>query len=151
MLTKAGWGAFLFLMLLTRLKSHQYNARYSIENYDSVIATVHEYVEILRNSPLPEWHHEESRRIAETGFRFQEKGSPDGYVTRLSEALRKPYERDEILIGNRVRTMSSNCRRAQHSLSVTIIFLGSVGILGSPYQVSSRIYDSFQSSCHANG
>lgn len=42
--------------------------------------------------------------MGEIGFRFKEKGDPDSYATRVSEAMLKPYAKEDILSGAYVRT-----------------------------------------------
>lgn len=66
-----------------------------IDNYASVVRTVHAYNALITN--LPSYHHDELKTIASTAFRFADKTPAEGYVTSLAEILGKPYAREDIL------------------------------------------------------
>jgi insulysin len=67
-----------------------------LDNYASVVRTVHAYVSLIDGN-LPSYHHEELHTIASTAFRFAEKTTPEEYATSLAEILGKPYARDDVL------------------------------------------------------
>ncbi|MDH3643644.1 MAG: insulinase family protein, partial [Gammaproteobacteria bacterium] len=45
------------------------------------------YIDLLKANPPEDWRYQEQARVAELGFRFQEKSSPTGFVYRVGPLL----------------------------------------------------------------
>jgi secreted Zn-dependent insulinase-like peptidase len=55
------------------------------------------YIELLKQSPPESWRYAEQARVAELGFRFQEKSSATGFVYRTAPAFMH-YPASEVLV-----------------------------------------------------
>lgn len=62
-----------------------------VKNYESVIQSVFQYIELLKKELPQEWIYEELRDTAEASFKFKQKGNPASTVSSLSKALEKDY------------------------------------------------------------
>ena len=69
------------------------------EQYREVISACFQYLDLLRSSPLPQWHFEESKELADIRFRFAEKSSPDSYATNISTHMKWPTPRELVISG----------------------------------------------------
>jgi secreted Zn-dependent insulinase-like peptidase len=54
------------------------------------------YIDLLKSRPPEEWRYAEQARVAELGFRFQEKSSPTGFVYRVGPML-EVYPPEHVL------------------------------------------------------
>lgn len=80
-----------------------------VKEYRQVIKVVHAYISLFTSSSsvvegtesetIPAYLWEELYTLAEMGFRFSEKFSPESYATSLAETLAKPYARSDVLAG----------------------------------------------------
>lgn len=62
-----------------------------IANYEDVVISVFQYIEMLKKELPQEWVFQELRDTAEASFKFQQKGHPASTVSALSKALEKEY------------------------------------------------------------
>ena len=71
------------------------------EHHQDIVEMVFAWIAIIREQGIQNWRYEERARMASVAFRFQEKQSPMGYVSRLagqmqhypvSEVLRAGYQ-----------------------------------------------------------
>ena len=69
-------------------------------NYESVLATLHAHIALLRASlPLPAHHFEELASLAETRFRFRARQPPHAYVQALARDGAQPYPPERWVSG----------------------------------------------------
>lgn len=69
------------------------------EHYDSVVAAVFQYLDLLRKRPIEDWMYREVQNLSELRFAFKEKGNPALYSSTLAGQLQQPFPRDSILSG----------------------------------------------------
>jgi insulysin len=70
-----------------------------LTNYDKVVAAVFRYVDLLKQSPVPEWSFKEVQQLCDLAFRFKEKQPPSSYTSGLSSQLQLPFPREWVLSG----------------------------------------------------
>ena len=70
-----------------------------LANYDKVVGAVFRYVELLKESQIPEWSFREVQQLCDLAFRFKEKSPPSSYTSGLSSQMQLPYPRDWVLSG----------------------------------------------------
>ncbi|CAO1621115.1 unnamed protein product [Jaminaea pallidilutea] len=70
-----------------------------LQNYQNVVASIFRYIELLKQSPIPEWNYNEVASLCDLAFRFKEKVPPSSYVSALSTQMQVPYPREWILSG----------------------------------------------------
>ncbi|SCV05946.1 LANO_0H18668g1_1 [Lachancea nothofagi CBS 11611] len=62
-----------------------------IENYEQVVLSVFQYIELLKQELPQDWIYTELRDTAEANFKFKQKGNPSSTVSALSKALEKEF------------------------------------------------------------
>ena len=67
-------------------------------NQQRVLQLLFSYLEMLREQGPKEWLYDEQAQLAQLAFRFQEKGSPMGYVSALSGGMHT-YDLIDVLQG----------------------------------------------------
>lgn len=70
-----------------------------VANQERILQLLFSYLDMLREQGPKEWLYDEQARLAELAFRFQEKGSPMGYVSALAGAM-QVYDPVDVLQGN---------------------------------------------------
>jgi len=68
-----------------------------LQNTDRIVTYVFQYLERMRREPNLERVFHESRKIAETNFRFREKAEPSGYVSYLAMNMQDVPIRDVLI------------------------------------------------------
>ncbi|MEP5567052.1 MAG: insulinase family protein [Halioglobus sp.] len=74
-----------------------------VANQERILQLLFSYLDMLREQGPKEWLYDEQARLAELAFRFQEKGSPMGYVSALAGAM-QVYEPVDVLQGGYLMT-----------------------------------------------
>ena len=69
-----------------------------VVNQQRVLQLLFSYLEMLREQGPKEWLYDEQAQLAQLAFRFQEKGSPMGYVSALSGGMHT-YDPIDVLQG----------------------------------------------------
>ena len=69
-----------------------------VVNQQRVLQLLFSYLEMLREQGPKEWLYDEQAQLAQLAFRFQEKGSPMGYVSALSGGMHT-YDLIDVLQG----------------------------------------------------
>ncbi|CAO1629238.1 unnamed protein product [Parajaminaea phylloscopi] len=70
-----------------------------LQNYQDVVAAVFRYIELLKQSSIPEWTYNEVSSLCDLAFRFKEKIPPSSYVSGLSTQMQMPFPREWVLSG----------------------------------------------------
>ena len=70
-----------------------------VANQERILQLLFSYLDMLREQGPKEWLYDEQARLAELAFRFQEKGSPMGYVSALAGGMQM-YDPVDVLQGN---------------------------------------------------
>lgn len=73
-----------------------------LENYEEVLYSIFQYIELLRVSLPQKWIYDELREVSEMNFRFRQKSSPSATVSRLAKDLHKSYIPDEFVLSKSV-------------------------------------------------
>ncbi|KZT12293.1 LuxS/MPP-like metallohydrolase [Laetiporus sulphureus 93-53] len=71
-------------------------------HYGDVLLAIYGYLNMLRSSPLDEYHFKEISSMSKIRFRFQEKSQPHTYVNWLSYQLSEEYPPELILSGDSI-------------------------------------------------
>lgn len=69
-----------------------------VVNQQRVLQLLFSYLEMLREQGPKEWLYDEQAQLAQLAFRFQEKGSPMGYVSAISGGMHT-YDPIDVLQG----------------------------------------------------
>ncbi|KAJ3185740.1 Insulinase (Peptidase M16) [Gaertneriomyces sp. JEL0708] len=69
-----------------------------IENYQSILLIVFQYIKMVQSSGFQEWIYTECARLNTMEFRFKEKGNPSSYASRLAGDM-QIYEKRDVLSG----------------------------------------------------
>ncbi len=67
------------------------------EQWQAVAHLLFQYIELVKDTPPQRWLYDEQARVAELGFRFQEKSRPMGLVYQLAPRLDK-YPPGDLLV-----------------------------------------------------
>ncbi|KAK9241369.1 Metalloenzyme, LuxS/M16 peptidase-like protein [Lipomyces kononenkoae] len=70
-----------------------------IKNYEEVIETVFQYLNLLQVTPPQQWVYEELRDVAEASFRFRQKSPASSTTSRLAAIMQRPMPREWLLSG----------------------------------------------------
>lgn len=70
-----------------------------LQNYQNVVAAVFRYIELLKQSSIPEWSYNEVASLCDLAFRFKEKSPPSSYTSGLSSQMQLPFPREWVLSG----------------------------------------------------
>ncbi|CAO1620783.1 unnamed protein product [Sympodiomycopsis kandeliae] len=73
--------------------------REGLKSYEDVVTAVFRYIEMLRQSSIPEWTYNEVSSLCDMAFRFREKVPPSSYTSGLSSQMQVPYPREWVLSG----------------------------------------------------
>lgn len=74
-----------------------------LENYEQVLLSVFQYINILHNSPVQEWMFREIETIANVNFKFRSKKSASRTTSGESAQMQKPIPRERLLSSSLVR------------------------------------------------
>ncbi len=64
---------------------------------DEMTDLLFRYIDVIKDTPPQRWMYEEQARVAEIGFRFQEKSRPTGLVYQLAPSLDE-YPPEDLLV-----------------------------------------------------
>ena len=67
------------------------------DHVEEITDLLFQYLDMLRAQPPQDWLYQEQARVAELGFRFQEKGSTVGFVYRMAPSL-DLYPAEDLLV-----------------------------------------------------
>lgn len=70
-----------------------------LKNYENVVAAVFRYIELLKQSSIPQWAYNEVSSLCDLAFRFREKIPPSSYTSGLSSQMQLPFPREWVLSG----------------------------------------------------
>lgn len=70
-----------------------------LRNYDKIVGAVFRYVDLLKDSQIPEWSFNEVKQLCDLAFRFKEKSPASSYTSALSSQMQLPYPREWVLSG----------------------------------------------------
>jgi secreted Zn-dependent insulinase-like peptidase len=71
-----------------------------IDQWESIVETVFEYIAMLQSSGLPEWVFEELRALAEISFRFQEEHGAVEQCEELAQIMQVLYTVHVSILAN---------------------------------------------------
>jgi len=71
-----------------------------VENYESILSIVYQYLDLLRSTPPLHWSWDESSRLGQIAWRFKEKGQPQSTARNLASQLSTSrYPPSKLLVG----------------------------------------------------
>lgn len=70
-----------------------------LQHYDQVVSSIFRYIDLLKNSSIPEWSFKEVQQLCDLSFRFREKTPPSSYTSGVSSQMQLPYPREWIMSG----------------------------------------------------
>ncbi|PWN23331.1 hypothetical protein BCV69DRAFT_280939 [Microstroma glucosiphilum] len=70
-----------------------------LKNYENVVLAVFRYLDLLKQSSIPQWTYNEVSSLCDLAFRFSEKIPPSSYASGLSTQMQNPYPREWVLSG----------------------------------------------------
>ncbi|CCH46140.1 insulysin [Wickerhamomyces ciferrii] len=73
-----------------------------LKYYEDVLYATFQYLELLRVSLPQKWIYDELKDVSEMNFRFKQKSSPSGTVSKLAKDLQKTFIPDENVISRSV-------------------------------------------------
>ncbi|PWN29969.1 hypothetical protein BDZ90DRAFT_229012 [Jaminaea rosea] len=70
-----------------------------LQHYQDVVSAVFRYLDLLKQSSIPEWTYKEVASLCDLAFRFKEKVPPSSYTSGLSSQMQINYPREWVLSG----------------------------------------------------
>ncbi|KAL7274797.1 metalloprotease [Rhizina undulata] len=70
-----------------------------LENYEEVVKTVFQYINIVKTTPVQEWVMRELQAVAAIDFKFRQKSPASKFTSRISSVMQRPLPREWLLSG----------------------------------------------------